>query len=209
MIMRNFQSERREKTQSSGFTLVETLIAVSILAIATAGPLYTASRALVAAETARDQLTASYLAQEGIEYVRMMRDDAFLYAYSRNDPAATANSWADFTSGASAWSITQCITNVCTLDPTLPMGYGPSSSLTALSGTMPLYLTNCPSGPASCTPPNIYTQRNLTDSMQTPFTRTIQVVSGTNEEKVISTVSWKFHETPYLVTITSRLTPWQ
>ena len=52
------------------FTLVETLIAISIVTIAISGPMLSASRALIAANIARDQLTASYLAQEGIEYVR-------------------------------------------------------------------------------------------------------------------------------------------
>ena len=49
-----------------GFTLIETLIAITILTLAIAGPMVTASRSIVAAQTARDQLTASYLAQEGM-----------------------------------------------------------------------------------------------------------------------------------------------
>ena len=66
---------------NKGFTLVESMIAVTILTFAVAGPLYTASRAFVAAEIARDKLTASYLAQEGVEYVRAMRDNEYLSAY--------------------------------------------------------------------------------------------------------------------------------
>jgi len=62
------------KENTHGFTLIETLIAVTILTFAVSGPLYTAGRALVAAEIARDQLVASYLAQEGVESVRAMRD---------------------------------------------------------------------------------------------------------------------------------------
>ena len=65
---------------SRGFTLIETMVAVTILTLAVAGPLMTASRAIVAAQSARDQLTASYLAQEGIEYVRAMRDNEYLAA---------------------------------------------------------------------------------------------------------------------------------
>ncbi|MFA6502790.1 MAG: type II secretion system protein [Candidatus Paceibacterota bacterium] len=198
-------------TKTSGFTLIETLIAVTILTFATAGPLYTASRALVAAEIARDQLTASYLAQEGVEYVRAMRDYEYLTAYKTGDTTAA---WTNFRSGSGAGSIAQCRASACTLDPTLPMGYGSGSALAAYSGDAPLYLTNCtPSSTGVvCTPPNIYTQRNLTGSMQTPFTRTIQVsdVAGTTEEEqVVSTVSWSFHGTPYIVTVTNHVTAWQ
>ena len=53
------------KPKTAGFTLIEALVAVAILALAVAGPLYAANRALVAAGIARDRLTASYLAQEG------------------------------------------------------------------------------------------------------------------------------------------------
>ena len=62
------------KLATGGFTLIETMVAISILTFAMAGPLFTASRAIVAAQTARDQLTATYLAQEAIEQVRFMRD---------------------------------------------------------------------------------------------------------------------------------------
>ena len=65
-----------------GFTLTETMIAITILTFAVAGPLFTASRSIIAADIARDQLTASYLAQEGIEYVRMMRDNAMLRSFA-------------------------------------------------------------------------------------------------------------------------------
>ncbi len=83
-----------------GFTLVETLVAIAIMMIAIAGPLYTADRAILAAEISRDQLIASYLAQEGIEYVRMMRDNAFLAVYPN-----TSNAWTSF--------ISQCSGSAC------------------------------------------------------------------------------------------------
>ncbi|MDP2651914.1 MAG: prepilin-type N-terminal cleavage/methylation domain-containing protein, partial [bacterium] len=67
---------------SRGFTLIETMVAITILTLAISGSFFTANSAIVAAETASDQLTASYLAQEGIEYVRLMRDNEYLAAYS-------------------------------------------------------------------------------------------------------------------------------
>lgn len=61
-----------------GFTLVETLVAVTILSIAIVGPFFAVQTALIASYTARDQLVAASLAQEGIEYIRNARDNNFL-----------------------------------------------------------------------------------------------------------------------------------
>lgn len=183
-----------------GFTLIETMIAVTVITFSVAGPLFTASRSIIAAQIARDQLTASYLAQEGIEYVRAMRDDAYLHAASGADASATA--WADFLSGSSSWSITGCVATGCLFDPTRAMGTGGGLALQPCSGgaCTPLYLAN-----------NIYTQQNnLVGAVPTPFTRTIQAsaISAT-DERIVSTVSWSFKGTPHSITITDHLTPWQ
>jgi len=60
------------KTQ--GFTLVETLVAISILVVAIVGPMTIAMRGLQSAFYAKEQLIATYLAQEGVEIIRMHRD---------------------------------------------------------------------------------------------------------------------------------------
>ena len=96
-----------------GFTLIETLIAITILTLAIAGPMVTASRSIVAAQTARDQLTASYLAQEGIEYVRAMRDNEYLTAYQAGGSNVSTTAWNNFLTA----SINQCRGATCTLDP--------------------------------------------------------------------------------------------
>lgn len=62
------------KNIARGFTLIETLIAVLLLATAIAGPLTIASKGLSAALIARDQMVAFYLAQDAVEYVRFVRD---------------------------------------------------------------------------------------------------------------------------------------
>lgn len=65
----------RQHTQS-GFTIVETLVAITILMIAIAGPLSIASKSLNAALVARNQLIASYLAQESMEVIKNIRDNS-------------------------------------------------------------------------------------------------------------------------------------
>ncbi len=64
---------------NSGFTLIETLVAITVLLLSITGPLQIASKSLFSAFYARDQITAYYLAQEGIEYVKNVRDTQFLH----------------------------------------------------------------------------------------------------------------------------------
>ncbi len=181
-----------------GFTLIETLVAVSILSLATAGPLFTASRAIIAAQTARDQLIASYLAQEGAEYVRLMRDSGYLTLYRTGASNISTTAWDDFLNGSSVTSITSCRTSTCTVDPGRTMGTGSSLALTVCEAGScgPLYKSG-----------NLYTQ--TASGTATPFTRTVQAVTlSATEIRVVSTVSWNFHGTPYSITVRDHLTPW-
>jgi len=68
------------KTTTKGFTIIETLVAITILMISIAGPLTIAHKSFMAAIQARDQLTASYLAQDAMEYIKHIRDDNMLNA---------------------------------------------------------------------------------------------------------------------------------
>jgi len=61
--------------RSTGFTLIETLVAVAILGLAIVGPISIASNGLFTALYAKDQIAAFYLAQDAIEYVRNLRDN--------------------------------------------------------------------------------------------------------------------------------------
>lgn len=62
----------------TGFTLLETLVAVAILLMSLLGPFAIAQQSLKSSYYARDQVTAYYLAQEGIEFVRAIRDQNYL-----------------------------------------------------------------------------------------------------------------------------------
>lgn len=61
-------------TDKKGFTLIETLVAITVLTVAVVAPMTLTSQALSAAMYARDQVTAFHLAQEAIEAVRSIRD---------------------------------------------------------------------------------------------------------------------------------------
>lgn len=185
-----------------GFTLIETIVAITILTFAVAGPLFTASRAIVAARAASYQLTASYLAQESVEYVRMLRDNHYLAAYAVEPATASTTGWANFQA-----SVAPCQTAPgCAFDPA---AVSPDPQLSSGSP----YCTS-----STCTPLYIllengvgvyYSQQNLSGSKVTPFVRTIQVFDTGTEERIVSTVKWNFHNTSYTVTVTDHLTPWQ
>lgn len=75
-------SHRRKR----GFTLIETLVATFVLTTAIVGPLSIVAKGVFFANFAKDQITAFYLAQEAIEYVRNKRDNVTI----------ASRTWSDF-----------------------------------------------------------------------------------------------------------------
>lgn len=170
-------------TYSRGFTLVETLVAITIIALAIVGPLYAVQQSLNISRVSRDQLVASALSQEAIEYVRSIRDGNYLYTLR----TGTARSWLygiDGTAGS-----TNCSTAPCVIDPTQNTV---SRTITALRrSSIGLY--------------------NQEEGTVTPFTRTIRLtaVPGSTTEIVLTvTVTWSTNGLPYTFTLTERLHNW-
>ena len=70
-----------------GFTLLEVIAAIFVLTLGISGPFALVEQLLVSASLAQDKLLASYLAQEGVEIVRNIRDSNWI------DPSSPAPDW--------------------------------------------------------------------------------------------------------------------
>ena len=225
------------KLGERGFTLIETLVAVSLIMIAISGPLYSASQAHITALDAKNRLAASYLAQEGIEYIRMLRDTTYLADLSagKADLSNTAF-YTDFLyedAGSIPTSIRACRdpdgdgtadgAGVCALDPALSVGIGGIESDRALQ--------LCDTGGNVNACPVLYRSSgglyNLTSTgSPSIFRRSIQFYDLGRDVEVVVTVSWNsrgvkftgstptndswsFYNTTRSVVLTSYLAPWE
>jgi prepilin-type N-terminal cleavage/methylation domain-containing protein len=108
--------------KSSGFTLVETLVALSIFTVSILGLMSVLASGISNTTYAKQKITASYLVQEGIEYIRNMRDKEVLFGGS-------------FNSFKTALSSCRNENNACSFNPVFPHTVG-------LCSDCKLYLTN-------------------------------------------------------------------
>lgn len=83
-------SKQSRKKLVSGFTLVESLVAISILSLSIAAAFTAAQNGIRNSTVAKDQTTAFYLAQEVMEYIKNVRDENALYSIANPD---TPRNW--------------------------------------------------------------------------------------------------------------------
>lgn len=67
-----------EKKNQKGFTLLEAVVATTIVMVGIVGVLIVSQDAVLIVYDARDKLTAAYFAKEGAEIVRNIRDENWL-----------------------------------------------------------------------------------------------------------------------------------
>ncbi len=178
-----------------GFTLVEMMVAIAILTISIVGPFIVAESSYQAAASSRDQLTASYLAQEAVEYVRSIRDNNYLAVYPAH---ATPSQWL---AGLSA-----CMTpKVCTVDPT-----GNAVPTTCTDGT-------CAGTPLNLSSSDIYNQASQSSTnLPTRFVRRVSICTGTtcsaamsqDEAVVTVVVTWATAHRTFTTTVADHFFNW-
>jgi prepilin-type N-terminal cleavage/methylation domain-containing protein len=171
--MQKFKSNR-------GFTLVEAMVAISILSMAVTGPLVIAQKGIGSAIYARDQITAFYLAQEAVEYVRNVRDS------NRIAGTPWLSQFASCKEDGSSPSTKKCRIDAGYVDFLNPNGDVNTNAISLCSSGVcqPLLLN---------TGTNLYGYGSGGDWKPTIFTRTISIddrVSPEKETIVTVTISW-------------------
>jgi prepilin-type N-terminal cleavage/methylation domain-containing protein len=163
------------KTSSSGFTLIETMVAITVLLLSITGPLEIASKSLFSAFYARDQITAYYLAQEGIEYIKNARDNHFLYdVFSGND---SNNYWLnglDVCIDAGNGNFSGCY--ISTTNPFNPASLSTTNPVLACSGNCPLMSFDSNS--------SLWTQTDPATN-PTKFSRKIEIIPQGNTSPIV------------------------
>ena len=182
------------KNQQSGFSLVETLVSITILLIVITGPLSISSQAAKSTSFSSEQVVAFFLAQEGLEIAQKGRDDFILRNFLEKEPVEDPNfyytPWSSyFIDTTSFGKFRHCFHgNGCPLE-----------IITNATGEVKTPTNNCGNNLANC---KLYYNQNGDRSRYTytpgtetnpSYTRVIrfQPVVGADQIRVTSEVTWR------------------
>lgn len=172
-----------KKDTQIGFTLLETLVGIGILIVAIVAPMVIYSRVIPDADLAKDRVTAAYLAQEGIEYVR--------YKIYVNNMNATV-----WNMGIACPTNTPCMIDANDESLILPQCSGGHNAC------IPVYFD----------PVNHTYTLVSSGNEQTKFTRSVSftdISTADKEEAVLtSTVTWNHRNDPQSVTLKTNVINW-
>lgn len=175
----------KAKKLQRGFTLLEVLVAISIFTVSSLALLSVLSQGISSTTYAKRKIIASYLAQEGIEYVRNLRDTSVI----SNIPDAEAG-WVAFKGS---------ISPVCDTDGCY---FNDLKVLTACSGETP-----CPNMTYD-EDIGIYGYNSSWGDSGYNRVITFEMLNGDDEVKVNSTVSWEQGSGSHSVTFSDNLFNW-
>ncbi len=168
-----------------GFTLVETLVSVTILLFVIVGPMTIISSTSKSTSYSSEQIVAFFLAQEGAELIQKARDDLLIkYFLDPLDADYEPDPWGKFIDSSSAGEYKYCFSTGCGLGLVVGSANG---SLMA---------------PIECTGSNCKLNLNLSHSRiiyahssvgadDTVYTRVIKLSGAGDEIKVVSKVTWR------------------
>ena len=195
-----------EKVNKSnkGFTLVETLVAISIFTVSILGLMSVLTQSIANITYAKEKLTASYLAQEGIEYIRNMRDTFVLY-----DAKDSQTGWNNFNTKIVPLANTLCASaNGCYFDDQktdytnhLQSAYINNLMITACASSCPNLLYDSATGK--------YGYLMTGSTVNSGLTRQIKVTQiSADEIQILSAVYWKQGSGSYNVSFSEHLFNW-
>ncbi len=170
-------------TKEKGFTLVETLVAITILLIVIVGPLKISSQTAKSTSFSSEQVTAFFLAQEGSELAQNMRDAEVLGSFL-SDPD---DGWEDFSTGS---EYSNCFSTFST--------YGCALEIDTATGRVKASSIGCEANGDNC---DLYysdsggRQKYTYDSAgntPTPYNRSVKLEWISSDEVYVrSTVTWR------------------
>lgn len=187
---------KKFKRIDKGFTLVETLVAVSIFTISILGLLVVLSQGISNTNYAKTKIIASYLAQEGVEYIRNMRDTYVLY-----DLADSQTGWNTF--NARLLSASCQASNGCYFDDQGLDFTDPDQPMTGI--TVAICGGSCPELKYDSTTGKY----GYASGANSGYTRKIKITQvSADEMKVFSTVFWKQGSGNYNMIFSESLFNW-
>lgn len=162
-------------TPNRGYSLVEVLIAITVLLIALVGPLTIAHSGLKRANFSKEQTQAIFLAQEGIEGVVKLREDR----------ALSATSYGDLNQ---VWGNMTALNSLCPSSGSERCGVTVSET-----GTIDIY--RCGScGIKYDSSWRVPYKQGVTGGLDTKYTRELQINVNDTYAQVWSNVSWGSEE---------------
>ncbi len=177
------------QTTQAGFSLVETLVAITILLIVVTGPLTISMSTARSTSFASEQVQAFFLAQEGAELAQKARDELLLEGIDDTPPD---NLWDEFSNDTAGAIYENCF-------KTTGCGLSFKEGTTAEVEDGVLTVTDCATG-NNC---KLYYNESAVRSkytydsanaVATPFTRVVRfekTVGADWDVKVISKVTWR------------------
>lgn len=187
----------KKNIKNSGFTLVETLVAIAIFTMSILALISILASGISNTNYAKEKMTASYLAQEGIEYMRNMRDTYVLY-----NAAGAQAGWDAFN--------TKLVNSSCTLSSGClfsdqNMDYNSHSQ--QMATVQVLFSCGSPCSPLKYD--SSTGKYGYASGVASSFTRKITATAvDANQIKVSSTVSWTQGSGIYQTTFSENLFNW-
>ncbi|MCA9355890.1 prepilin-type N-terminal cleavage/methylation domain-containing protein, partial [Candidatus Kaiserbacteria bacterium] len=188
------------RSQQEGFSLVETLVAITILLIVVVGPMKIIISASNSTSFSGEQVVAFFLAQEGAEIAQKARDDLVLKKYipdiapNVHDPEYIEKPWDDFTDTSGTYR--RCFeSNGCRMELNSDSNVGglksADSCVAGSDNKCLLYIANTPGKRSRYT----YDVNSGTNpNTKTPYTRVVSFdATGlpAGQLKVTSKVTWR------------------
>lgn len=194
--------QKTKDTSGSGFTLLETIVALSIILAAVIGPVTLITRGILSFGFSKNKLIALNLAQEGLELVREVRENNII-CDTLNGPASwdwfrDPSGGGPINNGDFEMDVTQTITIDCAASsittPRVPLFTNSKLYLDPVSG--------------------IY---SYSGAPNTVFTRKITVgkppaegsIPANDQRDIVSVVSWTERNIDRNVTLRERMYNWR